>query len=198
MFAAPPQIKVDENLPGGRPWIKRRSIELNRTDKSAVIERLREELEGVPSIVVADFQGLDVGSVTELRDRFRALGVQYCVVKNTLMKKSVEGTDRENIIPLFKGNSAIAYHTEDPAAPAKVLTEFVKENDKLVLKGAWLDGNLLDEKGVEALAKLPGKDELRAKLLSVFQASGTKVVRLLAAAPTTFVQVLKAREQQLS
>ncbi len=171
---------------------------MNRTDKSAVIERLREELEGVPSIVVADFQGLDVGSVTELRDRFRALGVQYCVVKNTLMKKSVEGTDRENIIPLFKGNSAIAYHTEDPAAPAKVLTEFVKENDKLVLKGAWLDGNLLDEKGVEALAKLPGKDELRAKLLSVFQASGTKVVRLLAAAPTTFVQVLKAREQQLS
>ena len=171
---------------------------MNRTDKSAVIERLRQELEGVPSIVVADFQGLDVGSVTELRDRFRALGVQYCVVKNTLMKKSVEGTDRESIAPLFKGNSAIAYHAEDPAAPAKVLTEFVKENDKLVLKGAWLDGNLLDEKGVEALAKLPGKDELRARLLSVFQGSGTKVVRLFAAAPTTFVQVLKARENQLS
>ena len=136
-------------------------------------------------------------SVTDLRDRFRALGVQYSVVKNTLMKKSVEGTDRESISPLFKGNSAIAYHAEDPSAPAKVLTEFVKENPALVLKGAWLDGNLLDESGVKALSTLPGKDELRAKLLSVFQASGTKVVRLLSAAPTSFVQVLKAREQQL-
>jgi large subunit ribosomal protein L10 len=170
---------------------------LNRTDKAAVIERLRHDLEGVPSIVVADFQGLDVGSVTDLRDRFRAAGVQYYVVKNTLMKKSVEGTDKETIAPLFKGNSAIAFHDEDPAAPAKILTDYVKENPKLVLKGAWLDGNLLDENGVKALSTLPGKDELRAKLLSVFQGSGTRVVRLLSAAPTSFVQVLRAREQQL-
>lgn len=170
---------------------------MNRTDKAAVIERLRHDLEGVPSIVVADFQGLDVGSVTDLRDRFRAAGVQYYVVKNTLMKKSVEGTDKETIAPLFKGNSAIAFHDEDPAAPAKVLTDYVKENPKLVLKGAWLDGNLLDENGVKALSTLPGKDELRAKLLSVFQGSGTRVVRLLSAAPTSFVQVLRAREQQL-
>jgi len=171
---------------------------LNRSEKATVIERLKEELDGVPSIVVADFQGLDVGSVTDLRDKFRAVGVQYAVVKNTLMRKSVEGTDRETIVPLFKGNSAIAYHAEDPAAPAKVLTEFVKDNPKLVLKGAWLDGKLLDESGIKALATLPGKDELRGKLLSVFQGTATKTVRLLVAAPTTFVQVLRAREQQLS
>lgn len=171
---------------------------MNRTDKAAVIERLRNELEGVPSIVVADFQGLDVESVTDLRDRFRAAGVEYLVVKNTLLKKSVEGTERETISPLFKGNSAIAFHQEDPAAPAKIMTEYVRENPKLVLKGAWLDGNLLDENGVKALATLPGKDELRAKLLSVFQGSGTRVVRLLSAAPTSFVQVLMAREKQQS
>jgi len=169
---------------------------LNRTDKAAVIERLRNELEGVPSIVVADFQGLDGESVTDLRDRFRAAGVEYLVVKNTLLKKSVEGTERETISPLFKGNSAIAFHQEDPAAPAKIMTEYVRENPKLVLKGAWLDGNLLDENGVKALATLPGKDELRAKLLSVFQGSGTRVVRLLLAVPTSFVQVLMAREKQ--
>jgi large subunit ribosomal protein L10 len=114
------------------------------------------------------------------------------------MKKSVEGTDMATIAPLFKGNSAIAFHKEDPAAPAKIMTDYVKENPKLVLKGAWLDGNLLDENGVKALSTLPGKDELRAKLLSVFQGSGTRVVRLLSAAPTSFAQVLKAREQQLS
>jgi large subunit ribosomal protein L10 len=171
---------------------------LNRTDKAAVIERLRSDLEGVPSIVVADFQGLDVESVTDLRDRFRAAGVEYLVVKNTLMKKSVEGTDMATIAPLFKGNSAIAFHKEDPAAPAKIMTDYVKENPKLVLKGAWLDGNLLDENGVKALSTLPGKDELRAKLLSVFQGSGTRVVCLFLAVSTSFAQVLKAREQQLS
>jgi large subunit ribosomal protein L10 len=171
---------------------------LNRTDKAAVIERLRSDLEGVPSIVVADFQGLDVESVTDLRDRFRAAGVEYLVVKNTLMKKSVEGTDMATIAPLFKGNFVIAFYKEDLAAPAKIMTDYVKENPKLVLKGAWLDGNLLDENGVKALSTLPGKDELRAKLLSVFQGSGTRVVCLLLAAPTSFVQVLKAREQQLS
>ena len=96
---------------------------MNRSEKATVIERLKTELDGVPSIVVADFQGLDVGSVTDLRNKFREVGVQYAVVKNTLMRKSVEGTDRETIVPLFKGNSAIAYHAEDPAAPAKVLTE---------------------------------------------------------------------------
>ena len=171
---------------------------MNRSEKATVIERLKTELDGVPSIVVADFQGLDVGSVNDLRDKFREIGVQYAVVKNTLMRKAVEGTDRETITPLFKGNSAIAYHAEDPAAPAKVLTEFVKDNPNLVLKGAWLDGKLLDESGIKALATLPGKDELRGKLLSVFQGTATKAVRLLVAAPTTFVQVLRAREQQLS
>jgi large subunit ribosomal protein L10 len=141
---------------------------LNRTDKAAVIERLRSDLEGVPSIVVADFQRLEVESETHIRDRLRAAGVYNLVLKNNLMKKSVEGTDMATIAPLFKGNSAIAFHKEDPADPANIITDYVKENPKLVLKGAWLDGNLLDENGVTALSTLLGKDELRAKLLSVF------------------------------
>ena len=114
---------------------------MNRSEKATVIERLKTELDGVPSIVVADFQGLDVGSVNDLRDKFREIGVQYAVVKNTLMRKAVEGTDRETITPLFKGNSAIAYHAEDPAAPAKVLTEFVKPIQTSCSKALGWTGN---------------------------------------------------------
>jgi large subunit ribosomal protein L10 len=171
---------------------------LNRTDKSAVIDRLRTELADVPAIVLTDFKGLDVETVNDLRSRMRKNEIRYEVVKNTLIRAAVAGTTKENIGDLCKGNTAIAYHLEDPAASAKVLAEFAKENDGLVLKGAWLDGNLLDDKGVVALSKLPGKDELRAKLLSLLLAAPTGFVRLLNAAPTTFVQVLQAREQQLA
>jgi large subunit ribosomal protein L10 len=178
--------------------VKRRSIELDRSGKAEIIDRLRTSLADVPAVVVADFQGLDVESATELRDKLREAGVSYHVIKNTLVKRAISGTSMENMGELFKGNSAIAYHDEDPAAPAKILAEYCKENEKLVLKGAWLDGNLLDGEGIVALSKLPGKDELRATLLSLFLAAPTQFVRTVVEAPTGFARVLRAREQQLA
>lgn len=172
---------------------------MNRTEKSAVIERLKTALADVPAVVVADFKGLTVEKATELRSAFRQADVQFEVVKNTLARKALSGTAKENLGELFKGNSAIAYHAEDPTAPAKVLTDFLKENAKvpLSLRGAWLNGDLLDEAGVDALAKLPGKDELRGKLLSVFNGVPTKFVRTLIAGPTTFARLMQARATQL-
>ena len=171
---------------------------MDRSDKAEIIDRLRTSLADVPAVVVADFQGLDVESATALRDELREAGVAYHVIKNTLVKIAISGTSMENMAELFKGNSAIAYHNEDPAAPAKILSEYCKKNEKLVLKGAWLDGNLLDAEGVIALSKLPGKDELRATLLSLFLAAPTKFVRTVVEAPTGFARVLLAREQQLT
>jgi large subunit ribosomal protein L10 len=171
---------------------------LNRTEKAAVIDRLRAELADVPAIVVSDFKGLDVESVDTLRSQMRGANISYEVVKNTLIRAALAGTPKDNLAPMFKGNSAIAYHQEDPAAPAKLLIEFQKDHEELQLKGGWLGGNILDEAGITALSKLPGKDELRAKLLSLFKAAPTQFVRTIAAAPTTFVQVLKAREQQMA
>jgi large subunit ribosomal protein L10 len=171
---------------------------LNRIEKAAVIERLRNELENVPAIVLTDFKGLDVASVDSLRSEMRKADVSYSVVKNTLVRAALVGTSKENLAPLFKGNTAIAFHMEDPAAPAKLLLNFQKTNAKLILKGGWVEGNLLDEAGVKQLSTLPSKDELRAKLLSLFKAAPTKLVRTIVAAPTTFVQVLRAREQQLA
>lgn len=170
---------------------------MNRNEKAAVIDRLRTDLADVPAVVVTDFKGLDVASVDDLRSQMRNADISYAVVKNTLARAAIAGTSKENLAPLFKGNSAIAFHAEDPAAPAKLLIDFMKTHDNLVLKGGWVDGTLLDEAGVQSLSKLPGKDELRAKLLSLFKAAPTNFVRTVVAAPTTFVQVLKAREQQL-
>lgn len=170
---------------------------MNRTEKSAVIERLRTSLDGVPSIVVTDFKGLTVEQTNELRSRFRKAEVCYEVVKNTLFREAVSDTSKSVMGPLLKGNTAIAYHHDDPTVPARIAREYRKENDKLSIKGGWLDGRLLDEKGVEALATLPGRDELRARMLSVLVGVPTKFVRTLVAGPQTFLMVLQARKQQL-
>lgn len=171
---------------------------MNRTDKSAVIDRLREALADTPAVVVADFNGLTVEQSTNLRSESRKLGIHYEVVKNTLARVAIADTPKEDMQVLLKGNSAIAFHPEDPSAAAKLLREFAKSNKKLVIRGGWVDGQVLDADGVQTLSTLPGKDELRAKLLSVFNGVPTKFVRTLNAASTTFVQVLMAREQQLS
>ena len=171
---------------------------MDRAGKSAVIDRLRVALADVPSIVVADFQGLTVEATDELRSQMRAAGVSYEVVKNTLAIKAIAGTNMENLEPLFKGNSAIAFHNEEPALPAKILLDFAKKNAKITVKGGWADGTLLNAAGVESLSKLPGKDELRSTLLNVMQGTPRKFVQTIIAAPQQFVYLLKAREDDLA
>ncbi len=170
---------------------------MNRNEKSAVIERLRGALADVPAVVLADFQGLTVEEVDQLRSEMRKAEVTYEVVKNTLARQAIMGTSKDVLSTLLKGNTSLAYHAEDPTAPAKVLREFAKDHDKLQIKGGWLDGSLLDLAGVEQLAKLPGKDELRSKLLNLFMGVPTQFVRTLIAGPQTFLQVLEARRQSL-
>jgi len=170
---------------------------LNRTDKSAVIERLRDALMDVPSVVVVDFQGLTVSEVDVLRGEMRKAGVVYEVVKNTLIRQALADTPKSNMGSLFKGNTAVAYHAEEPGTPAKVVREFAKDHEKMTIKGGWLDGAVLNQAGVMTLADLPSKDELRAQLLSVLKGVPTKFVQTLAAAPTQFVQLLKAYQDKL-
>lgn len=172
---------------------------MHRDQKSVVIDRLRTSLADVPAVVVADFKGLTVDQTDDLRGRFRNADVSYEVVKNTLMKRAVTGTPMESLESLFKGNSAIAYHEDDPSIAAKIFRDYLKENKgvSLTVKGAWLDGSVLDEEGVKALASLPGRDELRATLLNLFMAAPTQLVRTIAAGPQTFVQLLSARAEQL-
>ena len=170
---------------------------MKRDEKTLLVERLRGALADAPAVVVTDFKGLTVEQTDELRSHFRKAGVHYEVVKNTLARRAVVDTDKESLGILFKGNTALAFHPEDPTISAKIIRDFSKDNDELSIKGGWLAGELLDVAGVKKLATMLGKDELRGKLLSVMAGAPTKLVRTIIAAPQTFVLLLTARKQQL-
>ena len=170
---------------------------MNRQEKEQFIAELREDLANAGSVVVASATGIAVNDLNEMRSKLRATGGKYRVVKNTLAKLAIAGTEMEVLGELLKGETAIAYAPEDPVSPAKGLADFAKDHDKFVIKGGYLNGSLLDAAAVAQLAKMPGKDELRSKLLSVMQGVPTKMVRTLAAAPQNFLLVLSARKNEI-
>jgi len=170
---------------------------VNATDKNANIDSLKTRLANAQSLVLADFRGLTVESDNKLRREFRAVGCEYHVVKNTLLGRAVKGTPMEVLEPLLAGPTAIAFSTEDPIAPAKVATKVARAESKFVIKGGFLDGKLLDGKGVAELSALPGKDEARATFLATLLAVPQNFLRLLAAAPQNFVHLMAAREDAL-
>ncbi len=171
-------------------------MSLNRQEKSAVIEEISAEVAKAQSIVIAEYRGLDVAAVTVLRKQARESGVYLRVLKNSLARRAVSGTPFEGLSaqllgPLIYGISA------DPVAAAKVLADFAKTNDKLVLKGGALPNNLMNVEGVKALASLPSRDALLAKLLGTMQAPIAQFVRTLNEVPTKFVRGLAAvRDKQ--
>ena len=167
---------------------------MERNEKDQMVDELKASLVTAQSLVLTDFRGVTVEKDTELRNRLRKAGCRYRVVKNTLLSRAVKGTPLEVIDKLLEGPTAIAYSSEDAAAPAKVLTEFVKDAESLTLKGGYVEGQLLDAKGVEGLAKMPGKDQMRATFLAMLQAVPQAFLRLTSAAPTNFLYLLRARE----
>jgi large subunit ribosomal protein L10 len=150
------------------------------------------------SVIIADYRGVDVPTVTEMRDDFRAAGCQYRVLKNTLVKIAVKDTDLEPMGALLSGPSAVIWSTESPSAPAKIAVKWAKEAKNFEIKGGFFGGEILDMAGVQTLSTMPDKPELQAKLLMTFIAAPTNFVRLMAAAPTNFAYLLKARENQLN
>jgi large subunit ribosomal protein L10 len=166
-------------------------VALNRQEKAAVIDEVSAELVAAQSIVVAQYRGLSVESVTQLRKEARASGVYLRVLKNTLAKRALVGTPFSALSdklsgPLIYGISA------DPVAAAKVLVNFAKTNDKLIPSAGAIPGQLMDVDGVKALATLPSREELLAKLLGTMQAPITQFVRTLNEVPTRLVRGLSA------
>jgi len=170
---------------------------MDRTQKATIVGGLKETWRDVQSLVLAEYRGIDVPTVTSLRDEFRKQNCHYKVLKNTLVRIAIQGTRMEPISELLKGPMALIWSTESPSAPAKIATKIAKDNEKFVIRGGYFDGQALTAAGVESLATMPGKDELRASLLMTFLAAPTDFVRLLAAAPTNFLYVLQARERAL-
>ncbi len=151
---------------------------MNRNEKQAFIASLRDSLEGKKLVVVTQQSGLTVTEVTDLRAKMREAGANYKVVKNTLARLAVQDTPVAPLGDHFNGAIALAF-SEDPVAAAKVAVEFAKTNKKIKVIAASLDGKLLDDASVDALAKLPSLDELRGRLVGLLQAPATKIARTL-------------------
>ncbi len=169
---------------------------LNISQKQELVERLSKQLSEAEIAIVVDYKGLTVLQITELRAKLRDAGVQMEVVKNTLMRRASQGTGAEVLTDLYKGPNAIVTSQDDPVAPAKILADFAKDNEKLELKGAALSGSLLDEEGIKQLAKMPSKEELLAKLVYTLNAVPTNLVNVLSGVPRSFVNVLNAVKDQ--
>lgn len=164
---------------------------LNRQDKAAVIEEIRGAVANTASIVIAEYRGLTVEAVTKLRANAREQGVQLRVVKNTLVRRAVEGTPYADLADQFVGPLVYGF-AADPVAPARVLVKFAKENDKLVIKGGAMPGQVMDVAAIEQLATMPSRDELLAKLMATMNEPIAKFVRTLNEVPARFVRTVAA------
>ena len=170
---------------------------MNKLQKQQRVDRLREEIANAQGLVLASYKGLSAEETQKLRADVRKAGASLRVVKNTLARLSLAGSDMEVICDQLVGPSMIAF-SEDPVAPAKALVEFAKESeDCVVVKAGVLNGKLLSEQEIVALSKLPSIDEMRAKLLGTFNAPAQTFVRMLNAPAQSFATVLKARMDKL-
>lgn len=169
---------------------------MNIEDKKQVVENLKEKFATTKVVIVTDYKGLNVAQMTELRRKLSEANVEYKVVKNTLLKRASEGTDAMLLADVFKGPSGIALSFDDPVAPAKVLTQFAKDNAKLEIKAGVMDGKMMDLDAITALSKLPSREELLAQVLSAMNAVPAGFVRALADVPRRMVNVLNAIKDQ--
>lgn len=164
--------------------------------KKQIADDLKGRFEKSTIVILTDYKGLDVAAMNDLRRKLRAANAEYQVVKNSLLVRASEGNDVTLIKDQFKGPSAIAISYDDPVAPTKVLVDFVKDNDKLELKGGVLGGKAIDAAGIKALSSLPSKEVLLAQVLATMNAVPTALVTALSDVPRRMVNVLQAIKDQ--
>jgi large subunit ribosomal protein L10 len=169
---------------------------VNRTEKAAVIAKIRSGAESAAIAVVADFKGMPVEEMTRLREMLRGSGAELLVVKNTLARIAFAGGPHEVIKDHFRENCALALGLQDPVAAAKAVTDFARTSKSLVVRHGSLDGRFLAAEQIEALAKLPGRKELLAQTLGTLNAVPTNFVSLLANVIRGMLYALKALEEK--
>ena len=166
-------------------------MSLDLSEKQSVVAEVAKEVAGAQAIVMAENRGLPVADMTQLRAKARASGVYFRVVKNTLVRRAVADTPFAKLSDLMVGPLAYGIG-RDPVAVAKVLNDFAKGNDKFVIAGGAMPGQMMSPKEIAALATLPSRDELLARLLGTMQAPIAKLVRTMNEVPSKFVRTLAA------
>jgi len=169
---------------------------LNKSGKEQVVAELAAKLAATKATFLADYRGLSVEQANKLRGEIRKAGSEYQVVKNTLLRLAVKDTSAAPLDEFLKGPSAITIAGEDPVAPAKVLSDFAKAVPHFELKGGTLSGKRLSVADIKALADLPSREVLLAKMLGSLNAPASNFVGVLAAIPRSLVQVLAAIKDQ--
>lgn len=165
---------------------------MDRAQKAELVAELKSTFEGTSVVIVTRNLGLTVAQSTALRLKMRDAGASYKVSKNKLARIAVEGTTYTAINDLLVGPTALST-SADPVAPAKVIVEFAKTNDKLEIVGGAMGDVVLDVAGVKALAELPSLDELRAKIVGLIQAPATKIARIAKEPGGQLARVLAAK-----
>ena len=173
---------------------------LTRAQKEEAVTSLNEKFSRATSVVVADYRGLGVSDVDELRSKLRAATdgqTEYQVAKNSLLKLAANGSTSEVLTEHFVGPSAIAVSFGDPVSAAKVLVDYAKDHDQFEIKGVMLDGKALDQSEFATLATLPSLQELRGKLVGLLMAPAGKLARLLNEPPSQLARLVSARKDSL-
>jgi large subunit ribosomal protein L10 len=168
---------------------------LSLEQKQAMVSEVSSQLNGAQSVIVAEYRGLNVDRITQLRSKARSSGLYLRVLKNTLARRAVQGTPFEKLSESLTGPLMYGI-SKDPVAGAKVLSEFAKDNDQLVIKAGAMPNTLMSAKDIKALALLPSRDELLAKLMGTMQAPVAKLVRTMNEVPGKFVRTLAALRDQ--
>jgi large subunit ribosomal protein L10 len=171
------------------------SVALSLEGKKAVVEEVAEVARGAHSVIAAEYRGLTVGEMTALRVKARESGVYVRVVRNTLARRALQDTDFECMNERLVGPLVLAFSQEEPGSAARVMRDFSKGNDKLVIKMVSFGGQLYEARDIETLASLPTREEALAQLLGVLMAPASKLARTLNEAPSMLVRVLDARSK---
>ena len=170
-----------------------------KEQKTRVVEQLTERLRDTETLMVADYRGLTMPEIDELRSKLLEAGARFTVVKNTLTRRAAEAAGRQEVLELIDGPTAIAFLDSegDPAAVAKILNDTARTNDVLVIRGGLLEGTVVGDAEIKRLATLPSADVLRAQLVGAVAGPLTTVVGLFAAPLRALVGVIDARIRQL-
>ena len=144
--------------------------------KKTVVANIKEKFDKAQTVVLVDYRGLTVAEDTELRNQLRQAGVEYCVLKNTMINLATKDMGFDQLSAHLEGPTAVAFGYEDMIAPAKILSDFSKAKKKMTIKCGICDGDYLDEAGVQSLANLPSKEVLIAKIMGSMMSSVSKFV----------------------
>lgn len=169
---------------------------MEKKKKEDEVSELREKFSRANAAILGEYRGLTVTQIDKLRNALRNVSGELRIAKNTLARIASKGTGLEKIESHLKGPTAIILSYSDQAAVAKALTAFAKEQDKFKIRVGVLGSTVLDDKGIKALAELPGLDQLRANILGLIQAPASKLARLMVTPASQVARVIKAHSEK--